>query len=273
MCCVCAIQHGGHAWPWRLAKWLVWLKTEFQNVLNWISWNFHSHMWLVFAALAVLSLQCPLSYIFTSYLTPLPITPRGTAEVSFSSVCGEPAWIQVRAGKFWNWCLSWPPLLPFSRNLKAALRLLSCCGFSLRLQKLGDLSGMPTQEIVSPDCLNRKSCVGHWWWISSFRVAASWKHYQDHRLPKCFIRLKNILTTDFLHVWEGLLNSSFFMPYLWKWDKCSIAFIRIALRTPEGAWKRDSLRVEGIYFLKRSDTLYFSQPCTEDENKFCQVMD
>lgn len=159
------------------------------------------------------------------------------------------------------------------RNLKAALRLLSCCGFSLRLQKLGDLSGMPTQKIVSPDCLNRKSCVGHWWWISSFRVAASWKHYQDRRLPKCFIKFKNILTTDFLHVWEGLLNSSFFMPYLWKWDKWSIAFIRIAPRTPEGAWKRDSLRVEGIYFLKRSDTLYFSQPCTEDENKFCQVMD
>lgn len=63
-------------------------------------------MCLAFAALAILSLQCPLSYIFTSHLTPLPITPRGTAEVSFPSVCGEPAWIQVRAGKTQNWCLS-----------------------------------------------------------------------------------------------------------------------------------------------------------------------
>lgn len=63
-------------------------------------------MWLAFAALAILSLWCPLSYIFTSYLTLLPITPCVTAKVSLSSVCGEPAWIQVCAGNLQNWGLS-----------------------------------------------------------------------------------------------------------------------------------------------------------------------
>lgn len=111
----------------------------------------------IFAALSALtsSHSCPAE---------LPVVPCASPEMRFSSIRGERAWIHVpppspRAGVWASLTLSWPLLLFFSRNLKAALHLLSCWGFSQRLQKPGDLSGMSAQRITLKNCPPRKSCV------------------------------------------------------------------------------------------------------------------
>ena len=149
---------------WRLGKWLMWLKTEFSDVLNFNELKFKQPHVLVFTAVAV--------FIFAT-LPPLTFSHSSSLHCQSCPACRPPClfllFVENRSGSLSaspttrvrvSLKLSWPPLLPFSRTLKAALRSLSCCRSSQRLQKPGDLSTVPTQRIVLQNCPKRNSLEG-----------------------------------------------------------------------------------------------------------------
>lgn len=132
-----------------------------------------------------------------------PVTSCASAKVSFSSICGEPAWIRVPASKFQFWTgqvpvvwtgmqfvlwanfrPTWPSFFPFSRNPKAALHSLSCWGSSQRLRRPGDPNGRPTRGSSCKIIAEGNPAWGPRWRTPSFRVVDSWKRCKDDRLFK-----------------------------------------------------------------------------------------
>lgn len=139
---------------WRTEKWPVWQRTELKNVFNFNSLNRNGLRYIGFAAKVVLSVLCTLKISLM-----LRSTTRHARCVSPDNFLFH-LLVCLRDGIWATFRLSWPSLFLFSRKLKAALHLLSCCRFSQRLRKPGDLNGMATQRIILQNYHKRKSCVG-----------------------------------------------------------------------------------------------------------------
>lgn len=156
MCYVCSVQSDNDTWSFAehlKSGWCDW-ELNLKIYLILINLNENSRVELVFAAPVILFLRCSLLLHFHPHASltcqSCPVCQPRCLSLPF--VQNQPGCRSLlsssRAGVWVSLQLSWSPPLPFSRNLKAALPLLSCCGFSQRLQKPVDLSRMSTQRIT-----------------------------------------------------------------------------------------------------------------------------
>ena len=95
--------------------------------------------------------RCSLSFIQAAHSF-YPIHPQGTG---YSCSAWDPSVSSYTS----TYSTELTSSTSLSRNPKAARRLLSCCRFSRKLQKPGDLKRMPTQGIIMQDCHGRSPMV------------------------------------------------------------------------------------------------------------------